>query len=73
LRTIERLFSDTGFRVVARRARTLLCGPYVDVAFRLSPRRQALFRVNNRLADVLPFSWAADWMFLLERKESIQL
>ncbi len=73
LRTIERLFSDTGFRVVARRARTLLCGPYVDVAFRLSPRRQALFRVNNRLADLLPFKWAADWMFLLERKEGVHL
>jgi len=72
LRTLERLFSDTGFHVVARRARTLLCGPYVDVAFCLSPRRQALFRMNNHLADVLPFSLAADWMFLLERKEGIQ-
>ncbi len=70
LGALERLFSDSGFRVVARRARTLLCGPYVDVAFRLFPCRQTLFRLNNRLADVSPFSWAADWMFLLEQKEN---
>jgi 2-polyprenyl-3-methyl-5-hydroxy-6-metoxy-1,4-benzoquinol methylase len=71
LRTIERLFSESGFCVVTRRARTFLCGPYVDVAFRFSPGRQALFRLNNRLADLLPFSWAADWMFLLEPKEAL--
>jgi len=71
LRTIERLFSESGFCVVTRRARTFLCGPYVDVAFRFSPGRQVLLRVNNRLADLLPFSWAADWMFLLEPKEAL--
>ena len=65
------MFSESGFRVVARRARTFLCGPYVDTLFRLSPGRQALFRMNNRLADLLPFSWAADWMFLLEPKEAL--
>jgi len=68
VRSLEKLFSESGFRIVARRARTFLCGPYVDTLFRLSPGRQVLFRVNNRLADLLPFTWAADWMFLLEPK-----
>lgn len=68
LRSLEKLFSESGFRVVARRARTFLCGPYVDALFRLSPGRRVLLQVNNRLADLLPFSWAADWMFLLEPK-----
>lgn len=65
---LERIFSDGGFRIIERRARTLLCGPYVDVLFRLAPCEPALCRANNRLADVLPFSWAADWMFLLEHR-----
>lgn len=65
---LEQIFSASGFRIVERRARTLLCGPYVDVCFRLAPCEPALCRVNNRLADLLPFSWAADWMFLLEHR-----
>jgi 2-polyprenyl-3-methyl-5-hydroxy-6-metoxy-1,4-benzoquinol methylase len=67
---LERLFAMSGFRIVERRARTLLCGPYVDALFRLIPFEQALYRVNNRLGDVLPFAWAADWMFLLERRRA---
>jgi 2-polyprenyl-3-methyl-5-hydroxy-6-metoxy-1,4-benzoquinol methylase len=70
LRSLEKLFSTSGCRIVARRARTFLCGPYVDTLFHLFPGRQVLLRVNNRLADLLPFSWAADWMFLLEPKET---
>lgn len=69
LRTLEALFRDSGFHVASRRARTFLCGPYVDVLFGVCPFRQALYRMNNRLADLLPFAWAADWMFLLERRE----
>ncbi len=65
---LERIFSDSGFRIVERRARTLLCGPYADVLFRLAPCEPAMCRANNRLADLLPFSWAADWMFLLEHR-----
>lgn len=65
---LEQLFSDSGFRILERRARTLLCGPYADVLFRLAPCEPAMCRANNRLADLLPFSWAADWMFLLEHR-----
>jgi 2-polyprenyl-3-methyl-5-hydroxy-6-metoxy-1,4-benzoquinol methylase len=71
LRSLEKLFPTSGFCIVARRARTFLCGPYVDTLFHLSPGRQVVLRVNNRLADLLPFSWAADWMFLLEPKEAL--
>ena len=69
VRRLEMMFLQCGFSVLERRARTLLCGPYVDLLFRLAPFAQALCRANNRLADALPFSWAADWMFLLERRE----
>ena len=63
---LRQLFGDSGFRVRERRARTMFCGPYVDVLIRLPPFRQAVYKLNNRLADFLPFSWSADWMFLLE-------
>lgn len=65
VRHLLELFHGCGFLVAERRARTFLCGPYIDVLLRLPPGRQALYRLNNRLADLLPFSWAADWMFLL--------
>jgi len=66
LRSLEALFANAGLRIVERRARTALCGPYVDVLFELAPNRDAWLRWNNRIADRLPFAWAADWMFLLE-------
>lgn len=65
---LEDIFSRSGFHILERRARTLFCGPYADVLFRLAPFEATLCRANNRLADLLPFSWAADWMFLLERR-----
>ena len=64
-RPIIWLFAGAGFGVAARRARTVLCGPYVDVAFVLWPWPEALYRWNNCAADLLPFRAAADWMFLL--------
>jgi 2-polyprenyl-3-methyl-5-hydroxy-6-metoxy-1,4-benzoquinol methylase len=63
---LMQLFDAGGFRVVERRARTFLCGPYIDALLRLPPCRQALYRMNNRVADILPFAWSADWMFLLQ-------
>jgi 2-polyprenyl-3-methyl-5-hydroxy-6-metoxy-1,4-benzoquinol methylase len=69
LNRLQQLFTDAGFAIVDRRARTLLCGPYVDAMFGLSPWRSVMFRWNNRAADVLPFSLAADWMFLLRRPQ----
>lgn len=72
LKRLESLFQDSGFQVMARRARTLCCGPYADHLFHLWPSPQALFRANNRLADILPFGWAADWMFLLERSPTVR-
>lgn len=63
------IFAAGGFCVTERRARTFLCGPYIDVLLRVPPFRQALYRMNNRVADLLPFSWSADWMFLLEPAE----
>lgn len=68
-RTLEQLFRGAGFVIVERRARTLLCGPYLDQLLKLLPFRDLLYRFNGRLADSLPFTWAADWMFLLERQE----
>lgn len=59
------LFEQAGFVVAERRARTVFCGPYIDVLLRLPSFRQRLYRLNDRLADLLPFSWSADWMFLL--------
>jgi SAM-dependent methyltransferase len=64
---LERFFQSAGLSVVTRRARTVLCGPYVDAVFALSPWRSTLCRWNNSAADVLPFRVAADWMFLLRR------
>lgn len=69
LKKLGKMFRDSGFHIVDCRARTILCGPYVDLAFRLCPFRQAAFHLNNRLADLLPFSWAADWMFLLNLQD----
>ena len=54
VRRLEMMFLQCGFTVLERRARTLLCGPYVDLLFRLAPFAQALCRANNRLADALP-------------------
>lgn len=65
VRRLLSLFHAGGFRVTERRARTFLCGPYIDVLLRLPPFRQTLYRMNNQIADLLPFSWSADWMFLL--------
>ncbi|MFO0721456.1 MAG: methyltransferase domain-containing protein [Nitrospira sp.] len=68
VRRLLELFHAGGFQVMERRARTFLCGPYIDVLLRVPPFRQALYQWNNRVADLLPFSWSADWMFLLEHR-----
>lgn len=62
---LHSLFSNAGFSIAERRARTFLCGPYVDAVFAMLPRRDRWYAWNNRAADRLPFAAAADWMFLL--------
>lgn len=63
---LESLFGRSGFHVVNRQARTVLCGPYIDLVLHALPCRDALYRLNNRAADRLPMKWAADWMYLLQ-------
>lgn len=65
---LEALVTGAGFSIVERRARTFLCGPYVDVIFTLLPAPQRWYRWNNAAADRLPFAFAADWMYLLAAK-----
>jgi 2-polyprenyl-3-methyl-5-hydroxy-6-metoxy-1,4-benzoquinol methylase len=69
LAELESLFARSGFRVIERQARTLLCGPYADVVMHLLPWREHLYRLNNHAADRLPLKWAADWMYLLRPEE----
>lgn len=64
LRRLERLFQESGYEIEDRRARTLLCGPYVDAIFALLPNRARAYAWNNRVADRLPVQLAADWMLL---------
>lgn len=64
---LERMFLQSGFEVIARRPRTLLCGPYVDLFFKAAPFRESFIRWNASLSDALPMWCAADWMFLLKK------
>lgn len=63
---LEGIFRSAGFDVAARRARTFLCGPYLDVMFSLLPSKERMLQLNNRAADALPFACAADWMYCLQ-------
>jgi SAM-dependent methyltransferase len=67
LSILEELFRQSGFQVVDRRARTFLCGPYADLLFNGLPFRRATIRWNAKIAEVLPMSCVADWMFLLRK------
>lgn len=66
LRALERLFREAGFKVEARRARVLLCGPYADFWMSHLSFSGWTYALNGWLADRLPMSWAADWMFRLK-------
>lgn len=66
VKRLEHIFQSAGFTVAGRRARTFLCGPYLDVMFSLLPARPRMLEWNNRAADALPFSCAADWMYCLQ-------
>lgn len=66
LEELESLFERGGFHVVDKQARTVLCGPYIDLLLHALPCRDAVFRLNDRAADRLPMQWAADWMYLLQ-------
>ncbi|MBT3433293.1 MAG: methyltransferase domain-containing protein [Nitrospinaceae bacterium] len=67
LNEIRSLFVGAGYEELECRGRTILCGPYVDELFYYNPFRNLIYQVNNRLADILPLTMAADWMFLLRR------
>lgn len=67
---LRSLFAGAGFDIAERRARTLLCGPYVDVMLAMMPGRERWYGWNNAAADRLPFAMAADWMFLLTPKRA---
>ena len=67
LQRLEGLFREAGFAIEDRRGRILLCGPYADFWARVLASARVLFRLNNWLADWLPFGWATDWMFALRR------
>ena len=69
LNKIRSLFADAGYEELECRGRTVLCGPYVDEFFYYNPFRNLIYRVNNRLADILPLNIAADWMFLLRKPD----
>jgi hypothetical protein len=66
LSELHGIFSSSGFRIIEQRARTVLCGPYVDLLFGVLPCRRFFMNLNGKAADVLPMSFAADWMFLLQ-------
>jgi 2-polyprenyl-3-methyl-5-hydroxy-6-metoxy-1,4-benzoquinol methylase len=54
---LEELFDSAAFRVIRRRPRTFLCGWQID--------GRVPVEWNARIANRLPFSAAADWMFEL--------
>jgi 2-polyprenyl-3-methyl-5-hydroxy-6-metoxy-1,4-benzoquinol methylase len=68
LQQMRSLFAAAGLEVVEERGRTLVCGPYVDFWLWHLPFRNALYRLNNRLADWCPLTWSSDWMFLLIKR-----
>lgn len=65
LNRLEGVFRATGFAIEEERGRVLVCGPYVGFWASLLSFGGWIYRVNNWLADRLPLSWAADWMFRL--------
>ncbi len=67
LKQLNMLFNHAGFKVIDRRPRTLVCGPYADLLFQWLPFRDTLIRLNSIIADKLPMRCAADWMFLLSK------
>jgi SAM-dependent methyltransferase len=70
LDVLQSLFTSAGFALEEARGRSFICGPYLgfflNVLARL-PGGKAFFTLNNRLADILPLSFASDWMFRLRR------
>jgi 2-polyprenyl-3-methyl-5-hydroxy-6-metoxy-1,4-benzoquinol methylase len=68
LQQLRSLFTAAGLEEVEARGRTVVCGPYVDFWLWHLPFRNAVYRLNNRLADWFPLTWSSDWMFLLIKR-----
>lgn len=61
------LFGQAGLRVVRARSRTFLCGYLLDWIL----RGQIILDWNARVADILPYRLNSDWMFDLEKIDTL--
>jgi hypothetical protein len=64
---IRRLFAAAGFAIAESRGKVVLCGPYADWWLQHLSFGGRTYRLNGDLADRLPLTWAAGWMFRLRR------
>jgi len=64
---IRQLFKEGGFEIRQYQPRTFLCGFGFDQVL----RSERILEWNQKIADILPPFFSSDWMFLLEKGESM--